>query len=101
MGRTGITPFWDLSHGEGFPLPGDPPRCIGIGIFQAASLHAAAALTSHAVPRVPALDLRPQLAICENRHALRGWAYSPPEGPGLGVEPNEEVWQFVRGKEVS
>jgi L-alanine-DL-glutamate epimerase-like enolase superfamily enzyme len=72
-----------------------PHATIGIGIFHAASLHAAACL-----PDVPfhehqhsAFDAN--LRFVETRMRCANGAFELPEGPGLGVEPKPDLWQHI------
>ena len=67
---------------------------IGIGIFQAASLQAAAAL-----PRVPYHEYQHSIFDANLKHLIgnmrcEGGFYHLPDGPGIGVEPNESVLEF-------
>jgi galactonate dehydratase len=89
MGRTGITSFMEICQlGRAFHTVVMPHASIGIGIFQAASLHAAAVLPhlryheyQHSIfdanLRYVATDMR-----CE------AGQFHLPTGSGLGTEPN-------------
>ncbi len=101
MGHTGPSQFMQIGRmAHAFHMKVIPHASVGIGIFQAASLHAAAAL-----PNVPmheyqhsVLDrnlqyVRTQMR-CEQGHFIL------PEGPGLGIEPDESLWPFLRKKAV-
>jgi galactonate dehydratase len=94
MGHTGVTQFMrigELARGHGAPTI--PHATIGVGIFQAASLHAAAAL-----PDVPYHEYQHSVFDRMARH-LRGdmrcerGFFSLPTGPGLGVEPDPSVFR--------
>lgn len=92
MGHTGITNFLRLVQlAEQHGLEVIPHATIGAGIFLAASLQASAALA-------PVTGHEFQHSIFEpNRRLLYGGMdcaegrYTPPEGPGLGVQPSEEA----------
>lgn len=104
MGRTGLTSFLHICQmAQAFHCTVMPHASIGIGIFQAASLHVSAGL--------------PNLAMHEYQHSIfdknlkylagtlrcaEGYFYVP-DGPGLGVEPNlaalERADSVGRGKQ--
>ena len=96
MGHTGVSEFIAIGRlAHAFHAQVIPHAAIGVGIFQAASLHAAAAL-----PNVPLheyqhsvfdrnLRLLHTAMRCEHGH------FALPDGPGLGVEPAPELWQHV------
>lgn len=99
MGHTGISQFMQIGRmAHAFHVKIVPHASIGIGIYQAASLHAAAAL-----PNVPMHEYQHSVfdrnlryvrtsMRCEDGH------FHLPDGPGLGIEPAEEVWQYLRPK---
>jgi galactonate dehydratase len=73
-----------------------PHATIGVGIFLAASLHAAAAL-----PNVPMHEYQHSvfdhnLKYLRTTLGCEAGAYTVPEGPGLGVEPGHELWAHAR-----
>ena len=96
IAHTGITAFWDICKlAQAFHCKVMPHASIGIGIFQAASLQVSAAL--------------PNLDMHEYQHSIfdknlqyitgtmrceAGYFYLP-DGPGLGVEPKENVFDYV------
>jgi L-alanine-DL-glutamate epimerase-like enolase superfamily enzyme len=72
-----------------------PHATIGIGIFHAASLHAAASL-----PEVPFHEHQhsvfdANLRYIDTRMRCVGGEFALPEGPGLGVEPAPGLWARV------
>ena len=90
VGRTGITEFWDICRmARAFHCKVMPHASIGIGIFQAASLQASAAL-----PHVVYHEYQHSI-FDKNLRYIRGGMrceagyFYLPEGPGLGVEPDE------------
>lgn len=102
MGHTGISQFMQIARmANAFHVKVIPHATIGIGIFQAASLHAAAAL-----PNVPMHEYQHSVFDRNLRyvktamHCANG-AFQLPQGPGLGVEPSDEVWQHVRKRAIS
>ncbi len=97
MGHTGITNFTRIARLAGqHGLEVIPHATVGAGIFLAASLQASAALgpvTAHEF----------QHSIFEpNRRLVKGCMdcaegfYTPPGGPGLGVEPSEEAIRLMQ-----
>ncbi len=72
-----------------------PHATIGVGIFMAASLHAAATL-----PNVPYHEYQHSIFDKNLRYVATSMRceagyYHVPEGPGLGVEPKPELWNYV------
>lgn len=102
MGHTGISQFMQIARmANAFHMKVIPHATIGIGIFQAASLHAAAAL-----PNVPMHEYQHSVFdrnlryVKTSMHCAKGM-FQLPQGPGLGVEPSEDVWQHVRKKPIA
>ena len=99
VGHTGISQFMQIARmANAFHVRVIPHASIGIGIYQAASLHAAAAL-----PNVPMHEYQHSvfdrnLKYVNTNMRCEGGAFSLPEGPGLGCEPSDAVWAFVRKK---
>ena len=92
MGRSGISNFWEICQmAKAFHVQVMPHASVGIGIFQAASLHvAAAALTSVAHEYQHSIFDKNLKYITGNMRCEEGYFYVP-DGAGLGVEPTEEV----------
>jgi L-alanine-DL-glutamate epimerase-like enolase superfamily enzyme len=96
MGHTGVTQFMAIARlAVAFHAKVIPHASIGVGIFQAASLHAAAAL-----PNVPYNEYQHSILDKNLRYVTttmrcEGGFYRLPEGPGHGVEPKPELWKFV------
>lgn len=96
MGHTGVTEFLRiarLAHANGAPTI--PHATIGVGVFQAASLHAAAAL-----PDVPYHEYQHSVFDRMARYvrgdmACRDGWFHLPSGPGLGVEPAPELLKLA------
>ncbi|MES2959885.1 MAG: mandelate racemase/muconate lactonizing enzyme family protein [Pseudomonadota bacterium] len=98
MAHTGISQFMQIGRmAHAFHMKVIPHASIGIGIYQAASLHAAAAL-----PNVPMHEYQHSvfdrnLAYVTTAMRCERGAFALPEGPGLGIEPSKAVWAFVEG----
>lgn len=96
MGHTGVTEFLHIGRmAHAFHVDTIPHASIGVGIFQAASLHAAAALK-----RVPYHEYQhsifdKNLRYVTGNMACKDGAFSVPTGPGLGVEPHPDVFALV------
>jgi galactonate dehydratase len=96
MGHTGVTEFMKIGRmAEAFHCKVIPHASIGIGIFQAASLHAAAAL-----PNVPYHEYQHSIFDKNLRYVTGDMRCSAgffelPTGIGHGVAPADEVWRHV------
>ena len=97
MGRTGISQFVQIARmANAFHVKVIPHASIGVGVFQAASLHAAAAL-----PNVPMHEYQHSvfdrnLAYVNTTMRCERGAFAVPEGPGLGIEPDDRIFEFAR-----
>ncbi|MFO1311113.1 MAG: mandelate racemase/muconate lactonizing enzyme family protein [Burkholderiales bacterium] len=97
MGHTGLSQFVQIARmAHAFHVQVIPHASVGVGIYQAASLHASAAL-----PNVPMHEYQHSvfdrnLAYVKTNMRCEGGALTLPEGPGLGIEPAESLWNFVR-----
>jgi len=100
MGHTGISQFMQIAHmANAFHVRVIPHASVGVGIYQAASLHASAAL-----PNVPMHEYQHSvfdrnLAFVNTTMCCERGVFTLPEGPGLGIEPAEALWKFVRRQE--
>ncbi len=97
MGRTGVSQFMQIARmANAFHMKVVPHASIGVGIFQAASLHAAAAL-----PNVPMHEYQHSVFdrnlgyVRTTMRCARG-AFALPEGPGLGIEPDDRLWEHAK-----
>jgi len=96
MGHTGVSEFIAIGNlASAFHVKVIPHAAIGVGIFQAASLHAAAAL-----PNVPYHEYQHSifdrnLQYVQTTMRCEAGHYQLPEGPGIGVEPAPALWNFV------
>jgi galactonate dehydratase len=99
MGHTGISQFMQIARmANAFHVKVIPHASIGIGIFQAASLHATAALPNSPMHEYQHSVFDRNLQYVNTSMRCEAGAFVLPEGPGLGTEPNESVWQFIRPK---
>jgi L-alanine-DL-glutamate epimerase-like enolase superfamily enzyme len=101
MAHTGVSQFVAIARlAEAHGLAVVPHATIGVGIFMAASLQAAATL-----PDVPYHEYQPSvfdrnLAHVDTTMAVEPGFYRVPAGPGLGTVPRESLWRFrVEGPE--
>jgi galactonate dehydratase len=89
MGRTGLTSFWHICQmAQAFHCTVMPHASIGIGIFQAASLHASAALPNVTLHEYQHSIFDKNLKYLDGTLRCAGGYFDLPDGPGLGVEPN-------------
>ena len=101
MGHTGISQFMQIARmANAFHVKVIPHASIGIGIFQAASLHAAAALPNCPMHEYQHSVFDRNLQFVTTTMHCKAGLFHLPQGPGLGIEPHESVWQFVRKKEA-
>ena len=98
MGHTGVTEFMQIGRmAHAFHVDTIPHASIGIGIFMAASLQAAASLK-----RVPCHEYQHSIFDKNLRYVTGDMAceagfYRVPSGAGLGVEPHPSVFDHVIG----
>ena len=99
MGHTGVTEFMKICRmAETFHCRIMPHASIGIGIFQAASLHAAAALQNLSYHEYQHSIFDKNLELVTGDMRCEEGFYHLPTGSGLGVEPSPKVWQHVLRK---
>jgi L-alanine-DL-glutamate epimerase-like enolase superfamily enzyme len=99
MGHIGISQFIQIARmANAFHMKVIPHASIGIGIFQAASLHATAALPNAPMHEYQHSVFDRNLQYVETTMRCVNGAFQLPEGPGLGIEPSEKVWQHIRKK---
>lgn len=97
MGHTGVTQFMRIGRmAEAFHCRVIPHASIGIGIFQAASLHAAAALLNVPYHEYQHSIFDKNLPLLSGDMACDEGHFRVPTGPGLGVEPLEAAFQHLR-----
>lgn len=99
MGHTGISQFMQIGRmANAFHMQVIPHASIGLGIFQAASLHAAAALPNCPMHEYQHSVFDRNLQYVKTQMRCEAGHFSLPEGSGLGIEPSESVWQYLRPK---
>lgn len=102
MGHIGVSQFMQICRmANAFHMKVIPHASIGIGIFQAASLHATAALPNSPMHEYQHSIFDRNLQYVNTAMTCTNGAFTMPEGPGLGIEPNDTVWQYVRAKDRS
>ena len=100
IGHTGISQFMQIARmANAFHVKVIPHASIGIGIYQAASLHAAAALPNCPMHEYQHSVFDRNLRFVQTSMRCEAGAFTLPDGPGLGTEPHPDVWQFLRKKE--
>lgn len=96
MGRTGITSFMEICQlARAFHTTIMPHASIGIGLFQAASLHASAVLPHLVYHEYQHSVFDRNLRYLEGNMRCAQGAFTLPEGPGLGVTPTDEVLKYT------
>jgi galactonate dehydratase len=99
MGHIGISQFMQICRmANAFHMKVIPHASIGIGIFQAASLHASAALPNCPMHEYQHSVFDKNLRYVKTTMQCSQGAFTLPDGPGLGTEPHDDVWQYVRAK---
>ena len=99
MGHTGISQFIQIGRmSQAFHMRVIPHASIGLGIFQAASLHAAAALPNCPMHEYQHSVFDRNLRYVKTTMRCADGFFEVPEGPGLGIEPAESVWQYLLPK---
>lgn len=97
IGHTGITEFMQICEmARAFHIPVMPHASISCGIFMAASLQAASALQNLPYHEYQPSIFDKNLAFTMGDMECTEGFYTVPTGPGLGVEPAEEIFAFVR-----
>lgn len=101
MGRMGITSFWQVCQlARAFHCQIMPHASIGIGIFQAASLQAAAASEQVAYHEYQHSIFDANLRLLEGDMACQAGTFTVPSGPGLGVRPTDKVLDYATTKRI-
>ena len=99
MGHIGISQFMQICRmANAFHMKVIPHASIGIGIFQAASLQAAAALPNCPMHEYQHSIFDKNLRYVKTSMQCKNGVFDVPDGPGLGIEPHDDVWQFLRKK---
>jgi galactonate dehydratase len=96
MGHTGITEFIRIGQmAQAFHMNIMPHASISVGIFMAASLQASSALQNVPYHEYQHSIFDRNLTYTNGNMASGEGTYVVPTGAGLGVEPKEEVFEFV------
>jgi galactonate dehydratase len=95
IAHTGVSQFLAIAalareHGASIV----PHATIGVGIFMAASLHAAATLPSCASHEYQHSIFRRNLVHADTSMRCDAGFYSLPSGPGLGIVPRDSLFAF-------
>ncbi|MEO0964642.1 MAG: mandelate racemase/muconate lactonizing enzyme family protein [Planctomycetota bacterium] len=97
MGRTGISSFMEIcSMARGFGCTVMPHASIGIGLFQAASLHASAALPHLQYHEYQHSIFDKNLRYITGDMTCANGGFTVPAGSGLGVEPRADALDELR-----
>ncbi|SEQ25188.1 galactonate dehydratase [Faunimonas pinastri] len=99
MGHKGVTEFMRIAgYAQAHHLEVIPHATIGIGIFLAASLHAAAAAAAVTAHEFQHSIFEPNRRFLVGDMACESGAYTLPTGHGLGVEPSEEAIRILESR---
>lgn len=97
MGHTGITQFMRIAHlAQAYHAKVIPHATIGTGIFAAASLHASATVLNLPWHEYQHSIFHKASTLMTGRLECAEGFFSLPEGPGLGVTPNDAFWNNAR-----
>ncbi|MDA3960115.1 MAG: mandelate racemase/muconate lactonizing enzyme family protein [Planctomycetota bacterium] len=100
MGRTGISSFMEIcTLARAFHARVAPHASIGIGLFQAASLHASAVLPHLWLHEYQHSIFDRNLRFLSGDMSCDAGSFSVPTGPGLGVAPKDEVFNYLLSTE--
>jgi len=97
IAHTGVTQFVSIARlatARGAQVM--PHATIGVGIFMAASLHAAAACGSIPYHEYQHSVFDRNLRYVDTSMTCAAGYYRLPEGPGHGATPRPTLWEFVR-----
>jgi L-alanine-DL-glutamate epimerase-like enolase superfamily enzyme len=101
MGHIGPSQFMQIGRmANAFHMKVIPHASIGVGIYQAASLHASAALPNCPMHEYQHSVFDRNLQYVATTMRCQEGAFVLPEGPGLGIEPAESIWQFLCAKSI-
>ncbi len=102
IGHTGVVEFMQICDmARTFHVPVMPHASISCGIFMAASLHAASTLQNMPFHEYQHSIFDKNLALVTGDMACGNGGYTVPSGPGLGVEPRDEMFQYVRSRTLA
>jgi len=96
MAHTGVSQFVAIADRAACAGAATIPHAtIGVGIFMAASLHAAATLPHCPYHEYQHSVFDATLRFVDTTMRCRAGFYDVPTGPGLGATPRSELWQYV------
>lgn len=96
MGRMGVTSFVQVCQmSRAFHCKVMPHASIGIGIFQAASLQVSATLSNMPFHEYQHSVFDRNLRFLNGTMGCEAGYFDIPEGPGLGVDPTEEILSYA------
>lgn len=101
MAHMGITAFWQVCQmARAFHCRVMPHATIGVGIAQAASLHASAALENFVMHEYQHSIFDRNMAFIESDMRCAAGFFHLPSGPGLGVAPADRLFDYVLGDPI-
>jgi len=96
MAHMGITTFWEVCRmAQAFHCKVMPHATIGIGIAQAASLQVSATLPNLIMHEYQHSIFDRNLQFITGNMRCEAGYFHLPEGPGLGVEPRADIFEYV------
>ncbi len=99
VAHTGVTAWLQIARlAQAHGVQVMPHATVGLGIFQAASLHAAAALPEPPLHEYQHSVFDRNLAHVHTTMRCERGAFVLPAGPGLGVEPAPSLWAHAVAK---
>ncbi len=97
MGHTGLTEFIGIGRlAQTFHMKVIPHASISVGIFMAASLQAASALQNVPYHEYQHSIFDRNLTYSTTDMACAEGRYLIPTGAGIGAEPKDAVFNFIR-----
>ncbi len=98
MGHTGVAEFHRIgAMAHAFHIDTIPHASIGCGIFMAASLQATASLQNVPYHEYQHSIFDKNLRFAATDMACADGFYTVPSGPGIGVAPRDELFNYVIG----
>ncbi len=99
MLHTGITGFYRICLlADAFHCRVMPHATVGIGIGQAASLHVSAAIRNFAMHEYQHSIFDRNIRLVQTQMTCEKGYFHLPQGPGLGVEPRDEAFDYIANR---
>ncbi|HHW31484.1 MAG TPA: mandelate racemase/muconate lactonizing enzyme family protein [Clostridiaceae bacterium] len=96
MGRLGITAFWNVCQmAKAYHCKVMPHASIGVGVFQAASLQVSAAVQDLPYHEFQHSTFDTSLKFLKGNMRCENGFFTLPDGAGLGVEPIDDMFEFI------